>query len=78
VEQDEQGNRKILRTIFKPHRAQVEFFSATERHVLLHGNRGCGKMAAEARKSFPGHTPACRGEALTSCLANPRDFTSSS
>ncbi len=30
------------------------------------------------RKSLPGHTPAWRGEALTSCLANPRDFTSSS
>ena len=43
AEQHEAGNIKLLKTIFKPHVAQIEFFSATERHVLLHGNRGCGK-----------------------------------
>ena len=43
AEQGEAGNIKLLKTIFKPHAAQIEFFSATERHVLLHGNRGCGK-----------------------------------
>jgi hypothetical protein len=34
-----EGNIRLLRTIFKPHPAQVEFFSATERHVLLHGTK---------------------------------------
>jgi len=62
VEQDEQGNRKILRTIFKPHPAQVEFFSATERHVLLHGNRGCGKSASLLWKAIQiaYRVPGCR------------------
>ncbi|MFI5118612.1 MAG: hypothetical protein ACHP8B_18140 [Terriglobales bacterium] len=46
AEQDAEGKIMVLRTIFKPHPAQVEFFSATERHVLLHGNRGCGKSAS--------------------------------
>src|ERR1700756_5722693 len=45
AEQDSEGKINILKTIFKPHPAQIEFFSATERHVLLHGNRGCGKSA---------------------------------
>ena len=46
AEQGEAGNIKLLKTIFKPHAAQIEFFSATERHVLLHGYRGCGKSAS--------------------------------
>src|SRR5215831_18051599 len=46
AEQSEAGNIKLLKAIFKPHAAQIEFFSATERHVLLHGNRGCGKSAS--------------------------------
>ena len=46
VEQDGEGRFNVLRTIFKPHPAQIEFFSARERHVLLHGNRGCGKSAS--------------------------------
>lgn len=46
AEQDSEGKITLLRTIFQPHPAQVEFFSATERHVLLHGNRGCGKSAS--------------------------------
>lgn len=46
AEQGEDGKIKLLKTIFKPHTAQIEFFSATERHVLLHGNRGCGKSAS--------------------------------
>jgi hypothetical protein len=40
AEPDGEGKVKLSKTIFKPHPAQVEFFSATERHVLLHGNRG--------------------------------------
>jgi len=35
-----------VKTIFQPHPAQIEFFAAIERHVLLHGNRGCGKSAS--------------------------------
>jgi hypothetical protein len=45
AEQDGEGKINLLKTIFKPHAAQIAFFSATERHVLLHGNRGCGKSA---------------------------------
>lgn len=46
AESDSTGTIKLVSTIFKPHAAQIEFFSATERHVLLHGNRGCGKSAS--------------------------------
>jgi hypothetical protein len=46
AERDTSGKTKIQRTIFVPHAAQIEFFSATERYVLLHSNRGCGKSAA--------------------------------
>jgi|SRR5215813_8501074 len=46
AEQDAEGKIRPVRTIFKPHAAQIEFFSATERHILLHGNRGCGKSAS--------------------------------
>src|SRR5215469_18160406 len=46
VERDASGKTKILRTIFVPHAAQIEFFASTERHVLFHGNRGSGKSAA--------------------------------
>jgi hypothetical protein len=46
AERDAECKIRILRTIFKPHPAQIEFFSTRERHVLLHGNRGCGKSAA--------------------------------
>jgi phage terminase large subunit len=46
AERDGEGKIKLVKTIFKPHAAQIEFFSATERHVLLHGNRGCGKSAS--------------------------------
>lgn len=46
AERDCEGKIKLLKTIFQPHAAQIEFFSATERHVLLHGNRGCGKSAS--------------------------------
>ena len=46
AERGADGKAKILRTIFKPHAAQIEFFSAKEKHVLLHGNRGCGKSAS--------------------------------
>ena len=46
AELDCAGNVNLLKTIFKPHLAQIEFFSAKERHVLLHGNRGCGKSAS--------------------------------
>ena len=46
AEQDGAGNVTPVKIIFKPHPAQIEFFSATGRHVLLHGNRGCGKSAS--------------------------------
>jgi hypothetical protein len=62
VERDSTGRTKILRTIFKPHAAQIEFFSATERHVLLHGNRGCGKSASLLWKAIQTAylVPGCR------------------
>ena len=62
AELDAAGKMKILRTIFKPHPAQVEFFSATERHVLLHGNRGCGKSASLLWKAIQTAylVPGCR------------------
>lgn len=31
ADQDGEGKIKLLRTIFEPHPAQIEFFSATER-----------------------------------------------
>ena len=43
---DREGKVKLSRDIFKPHQAQIQFFEATERHVLFHGNRGSGKSAA--------------------------------
>src|SRR6516225_1680751 len=46
AERDTKGKPKILGTIFKPHPQQVEFFSATQKYILLHGNRGCGKSAS--------------------------------
>jgi hypothetical protein len=62
AELDAGGKVKILRTIFKPHPAQVEFFSATEHHVLLHGNRGCGKSASLLWKAIQTAylVPGCR------------------
>jgi hypothetical protein len=62
VERDAAGKTKILRTIFKPHPAQIEFFSASERHVLLHGNRGCGKSASLLWKAIQTAylIPGCR------------------
>ena len=49
---DSEGKVQIVRTIFKPHPAQIEFFSATARHVLFHGNRGSGKSAAVLWKAI--------------------------
>jgi hypothetical protein len=46
VELDASGQPKVKKAVFVPHSAQQAFFSATERHVLLHGNRGCGKSAS--------------------------------
>jgi hypothetical protein len=46
AKRDASGKVRMLQAIFKPHDAQIAFFSATERYVLLHGNRGCGKSAA--------------------------------
>jgi hypothetical protein len=46
AEQTSNGEMKLLKSIFVPHAAQIAFFSATERYVLLHGNRGCGKSAS--------------------------------
>src|SRR5215472_18190078 len=43
---DRDGKVTLSRDIFKPHPAQIQFFAATERHVLFHGNRGSGKSAA--------------------------------
>ena len=62
VERDAGGKTKILRTIFKPHPSQIEFFSASERHVLLHGNRGCGKSASLLWKAIQTAylIPGCR------------------
>lgn len=62
AEQDSQSKIKLVKTIFKPHPAQVEFFSATERHVLLHGNRGCGKSASLLWKAIQTAylVPGCR------------------
>ena len=62
VEQDGGGKFNVLRTIFRPHPAQIEFFSARERHVLLHGNRGCGKSASLLMKAFQTAylVPGCR------------------
>jgi hypothetical protein len=53
------GKPRILRDIFKPHAAQVEFFSSTERHVLFHGNRGSGKSAAVLWKAIQTAYLAC-------------------
>jgi phage terminase large subunit len=52
AELDRAGKAKILREIFKPHSAQIEFFASTERHVLFHGNRGSGKSAAVLWKAI--------------------------
>src|SRR5215469_12288829 len=62
AERGADGKAKIVRTIFKPHPAQIEFFSATEKHILLHGNRGCGKSAALLWKAIQTAylLPGCR------------------
>src|SRR5215471_8093231 len=62
AERGADGKAKILRTIFKPHAAQIEFFSAKEKHVLLHGNRGCGKSASLLWKAIQTAylVPGCR------------------
>jgi hypothetical protein len=62
AERDGRGETKILRSIFKPHPAQVEFLSAPERHVLMHGNRGCGKSASLLWKAIQTAylLPGCR------------------
>lgn len=62
AERDPSGKTKLLRAIFKPHPAQVEFFSVTEKHVLLHGNRGCGKSASLLWKAIQTAylIPGCR------------------
>src|SRR5215469_7001132 len=62
AERGTDGKPKILRTIFTPHPAQIEFFSAREKHVLLHGNRGCGKSASLLWKAIQTAylVPGCR------------------
>jgi hypothetical protein len=62
AERDGEDKIKLLKTIFKPHAAQIEFFSASERHVLLHGNRGCGKSASLLWKAIQTAylVPGCR------------------
>ena len=50
AERDGEDKIKLLKTIFKPHAAQIEFFSATERHVLLHGKRDAEAGRRLARK----------------------------
>ena len=62
AERNGEDKIKLLKTIFKPHAAQIEFFSATERHVLLHGNRGCGKSASLPWKAIQTAylVPGCR------------------
>jgi hypothetical protein len=62
VELDGTGQPQVKKAIFVPHAAQIEFFSATERHVLLHGNRGCGKSAALLWKAIQTAylIPGCR------------------
>ena len=66
AERDTSGKTTIPRTIFVPHPAQIEFFSATERYVLLHGNRGCGKSAALLWKAIQIAylVPGCREPSL--------------
>jgi len=62
VERDAAGQPRVKRAIFVPHEAQREFFSATERHVLFHGNRGSGKSAAILWKAIQTAylVPGCR------------------
>jgi hypothetical protein len=62
VELDAAGQPQVKKAIFVPHAAQIEFFSATERHVLLHANRGAGKSAALLWKAIQTAylVPGCR------------------
>ncbi len=62
AEHDGEGKIKLSKTILRPHAAQIEFFAATERHVLLHGNRGCGKSASLLWKAIQTAylVPGCR------------------
>jgi hypothetical protein len=62
AERDGQGQIILVKTIFKPHAAQIAFFAARERHVLLHGNRGCGKSLSLLWKAIQTAflVPGCR------------------